>query len=148
MALAGFVDCQGEGDDAKYSLNPTQSLVFLGVNSGEGAFAGGVLDMVGTALSRMQLAKDSLSGNVSAGAAAELSGAVDEIHRFDVENKLCQEWIPAIEPLKERLAQGTKVLEVACGRGAAAMAIAAGFPKCTVLGIDTGKLHTYIYVGV
>jgi ubiquinone/menaquinone biosynthesis C-methylase UbiE len=49
---------------------------------------------------------------------------------------LVQVWLPALEGVTEKLAQGGKVADVGCGHGASAVLIAKAFPRATVVGID------------
>ena len=49
---------------------------------------------------------------------------------------LTQEWLPAIPDVHERLQQGGRVAELACGGGWASIAIARAYPQAEVHGFD------------
>ncbi|MGH7897226.1 MAG: class I SAM-dependent methyltransferase, partial [Candidatus Binatia bacterium] len=51
-------------------------------------------------------------------------------------HKLAQEWIPTMPDVQAKLAAGGSFLDVGCGSGRAAIAIAKAFPKATVRGYD------------
>lgn len=71
--------------------------------------------------------------------AAYPAGFYDNMDRFTSgwhENLLLQQWIPAIEGLSARLAQGIRVADVGCGRGRALINLAKAFPKSRFVGYD------------
>jgi SAM-dependent methyltransferase len=49
---------------------------------------------------------------------------------------LISSWIPALEGVKEKLAQGGRVADVGCGKGASTMLMAQAFPKAQFVGFD------------
>ncbi|HTJ36880.1 MAG TPA: class I SAM-dependent methyltransferase [Dactylosporangium sp.] len=51
---------------------------------------------------------------------------------------LVDEWLPALPDVVERLrtAAAPRILDLGCGAGASALAMAAGFPRAAVLGVD------------
>ena len=49
---------------------------------------------------------------------------------------LVDEWIPALDGVAARLAQGGRIADVGCGHGAATILLAQAFPQCTVAGFD------------
>jgi len=49
---------------------------------------------------------------------------------------LAQEWIPALEGVREKLEAGAVVADVGCGYGASTLILARAFPKSTFIGFD------------
>src|SRR5215467_1279890 len=49
---------------------------------------------------------------------------------------LTQTWIPALNGIRERLANGGRVADIGCGHGASAILMAQAFPKSKIVGID------------
>jgi SAM-dependent methyltransferase len=49
---------------------------------------------------------------------------------------LLSSWIPALEGVKEKLAQGGRVADVGCGKGASTLLMAQAFPKAQFVGFD------------
>lgn len=50
--------------------------------------------------------------------------------------RLVRKWLPAMPQVVEKLSEGGSSLDVGCGSGRAAIAIATAFPKATVFGFD------------
>lgn len=67
-----------------------------------------------------------------------LRGFIERINRPMYENLLAQEWFPQIPGLVERLRADppARVADVGCGTGWSTIAIARGFPKAQVTGVD------------
>ena len=69
----------------------------------------------------------------------DLREAQGAFNRGDYEQRLVQEWVPLLG-LTERLSRpGARVLELGCGVGYAAVALAHGFPDLSVVGIDSDE---------
>ena len=49
---------------------------------------------------------------------------------------LVSSWIPALEGVKEKLAQGGRAADVGCGKGASTLLMAQAFPKAQFVGFD------------
>jgi SAM-dependent methyltransferase len=49
---------------------------------------------------------------------------------------LVDQWIPALEGVRDKLEQGAKVADVGCGHGASTLIMAKAFPKTTFAGFD------------
>jgi 2-polyprenyl-3-methyl-5-hydroxy-6-metoxy-1,4-benzoquinol methylase len=52
------------------------------------------------------------------------------------EHQLLHEWVPAVPGLAARLLDGSRVADVGCGAGVAAITLALGFPRSRVHGFD------------
>ena len=66
----------------------------------------------------------------------EMSDALDALHRPWFEHLLVQQWFPAEPRIEKLLADGGSLLEVGCGSGRAAVAIARAYPQAHITGID------------
>jgi SAM-dependent methyltransferase len=63
----------------------------------------------------------------------------DGMHRTSdarLRAELLTKWIPSLDGVPQRLAEGATVADVGCGRGAALLQLAAAFPRSSFLGID------------
>lgn len=49
---------------------------------------------------------------------------------------LTRRWLPALPDVVERLQEGARVADIGCGSGAAALAMAAAYPRSEVIGFD------------
>jgi len=65
-----------------------------------------------------------------------LFSATEAFFRNGYRAHLTQSWIPALDGVQERLAEGGRVADVGCGHGASAILMAQAFPKATIVGID------------
>jgi SAM-dependent methyltransferase len=69
----------------------------------------------------------------------DLREAQGAFNRGDYQQRLVQEWVPLLG-LSDTLARpGARVLELGCGVGYAAVALAHGFPGLSVVGIDSDE---------
>src|SRR4051812_1639112 len=73
-------------------------------------------------------------------AAYEIHDVQAAFNRPAFTNQLSSEWLPAIRGLVERLqADGAEAVEVGCGEGWAAIALAQAFPRLHVLALDNDE---------
>jgi cyclopropane fatty-acyl-phospholipid synthase-like methyltransferase len=47
-----------------------------------------------------------------------------------------QEWIPALDGVREKLKRGTRVADVGCGHGASTIIMAQAYPNSRFVGFD------------
>jgi hypothetical protein len=145
QAVAGILEVadDGDGDTRRFSLPVEHAVPLLEEES---------LAYVG-AISRIP---ESISKTVDALREAFRTGggvpyAAYEIHdlqgafnRPAFTNQLTSEWLPTIPGLVERLqADGAEAVEVGCGEGWAAIALAKAFPKLHVLALETTKRRSW-----
>jgi ubiquinone/menaquinone biosynthesis C-methylase UbiE len=59
------------------------------------------------------------------------------------DNKLVQQWVPAVTGLEQRLTHGVSWADVGCGSGLAVIRLAQAFPRSVFVGYDNfeGQLH-------
>src|SRR5262245_46324500 len=66
--------------------------------------------------------------------------AQDRINRPAFTQLLAQEWVPALTDIDAKLReQGGRIADVACGTGWSTLALARGYPKATVDGLDLDR---------
>jgi 2-polyprenyl-3-methyl-5-hydroxy-6-metoxy-1,4-benzoquinol methylase len=124
-------------DEQSYFLTPEQEAAL--VDEAARTFVGGAF---GFALPSLLLAPRIIEafkqgGGISFGELpAEIPAAIDRMHRPWFDHLLTQQWLPGVPGLLERLSRGIAVLDVGCGLGRSTIAMATGFPKSTILGID------------
>jgi 2-polyprenyl-3-methyl-5-hydroxy-6-metoxy-1,4-benzoquinol methylase len=59
------------------------------------------------------------------------------INRPAFTSALVEEWLPALGPIAERLADGGRLADLGCGHGWSTLAVARAYPKAEVWGIDS-----------
>jgi len=69
----------------------------------------------------------------------EMAEALAALSKPAYERWLPQVWLPGVEGLRERLADGGKVLELGCGTGIGLAVLARAFPRCTLTGVDSDE---------
>ena len=62
--------------------------------------------------------------------------AVARLFRPGYVNALVQEWLPALDGVVERLAEGARVADVGCGQGISTLLMARAFPASDFIGYD------------
>ena len=65
-----------------------------------------------------------------------LFGATEAFFRNGYRAHLTQTWIPSLNGVQERLANGGRVADLGCGHGASVILMAQAFPKSEFVGID------------
>lgn len=62
--------------------------------------------------------------------------AIDRMNRGNYEHRLVPYWLAQLPEIQARLAAGGRALDVGCGTGHVALALASGFPRAEVVGLD------------
>ncbi|MGH7863540.1 MAG: methyltransferase domain-containing protein [Candidatus Binataceae bacterium] len=135
MTAAGYLTY--EPSSAKYRMPPEHAMVLA--NEDSPFFLGGFVQMVMPNLSIVPKLKDAFErgGGVPQSAyPPELWEAMERSSAAMYKHRLVRKWLPAMPQVVERLSNGGSALDVGCGSGRAAIAIAKGFPKARVSGYD------------
>ncbi len=134
-AANGYVTHDPDGD--LFSLSPEQAVVFA--REGHPACMQGFFQSVvgqferhADALETFQSGKGRPWGDHSV---CTFCGT-DRFFRPGYEANLLENWIPALDGVKEKLEAGAKVADIACGHGSSTILMAKAFPNSTFHGFD------------
>ncbi|MFM1987148.1 MAG: putative methyltransferase YcgJ [Pseudomonadota bacterium] len=135
MAGAGYVEHDAATD--RFTL-PDEHAVFLADPSAETYLGGLTRAVPGMAGIAPKLAEAFRSGRGLAFAefGADLPVGLERMNRTVYEARLASTWLPTMTGVVERLQAGGCALDVGCGTGVAAIAIAKAFPAARVTGLD------------
>ena len=142
MHAAGYVELDRES--GRYSLPPEHAQVLAA--EGGPAFLGGAFQLSFGYLhtiDRLTEAFRSGGGVPQSAYPAETWEGMGRFSRSFYDNQLVQNWVPAVEGLERRLADGVSWADVGCGSGLAVIRLAEAFPASTFVGYDNfeGQLH-------
>jgi SAM-dependent methyltransferase len=135
MTTARYVEYRPE--TRQYFLPPEHAAVLA--DEASPFFVGGFLEMiVPSVMQAPKLVKAFRNGKGVPQSAypAEMFEAIERGTAPWYRHKLMQEWIPAMPDVQAKLAAGGAFLDIGCGSGRAAIAIAKAFPKARVFGYD------------
>jgi 2-polyprenyl-3-methyl-5-hydroxy-6-metoxy-1,4-benzoquinol methylase len=141
QAVAGIIDValDGDADTRRYVLPEEHAMALLDEESL--AFVGAVAGLPAT-IARIgdPLREAFRHGGGVPFAAYEIHDLQAAFNRPAFSNLLATEWLPTIPGLVERLHRdGAEAVEVGCGEGWAAIALAQAFPSLRLLAIDTDE---------
>ena len=135
MTVAGYVVY--DAADGRYALPAEHAAVLA--DEASPFFVGGFLEMiVPSVMQAPKLVKAFRNGKGVPQSAypPEMFEAIERGTAPWYRHKLTQKWIPAMPDVKAKLEAGGSALDVGCGSGRAAIAIAKAFPKARVFGYD------------
>ncbi|MFN2557042.1 MAG: class I SAM-dependent methyltransferase [Nitriliruptorales bacterium] len=144
QAVAGILDVAESEDPSRrrFRLSDAHAEVLLDRDSL--SYMPVALGVVGVARALPLVLEAFLTGG---GVPYEAYGAdvrefISRINRPLFLNLLAQEWFPAVPGLVERLQADppARVLDVGCGTGWSSIAVARGYPRATVVGIDLDEV--------
>ncbi len=140
-AVAGIVEAADGADPAtrRFALPPGHAEALLASDSLSlvAPLAQGVV-ILAQALPEVLDAFRSGGGVPFAAYCPDIRSCISRINRPMFRNLLAQEWFPGVPGLVERLEADppAMVADVGCGTGWSSIAIASGFPRATVVGLD------------
>lgn len=140
QAVAGILEVDDAGapaDERRYAL-PAGHAEVLADPESLAASAPMAQFVVGGAKSMDDLmAAYRSGGGVPWDAYPDVVTAQDRINRPAFAHLLVQDWLPALGDVHERLlAEGGRIADVGCGTGWSSIALARGYPKATIDGLD------------
>jgi 2-polyprenyl-3-methyl-5-hydroxy-6-metoxy-1,4-benzoquinol methylase len=135
MVCAGYLDYDAAG--ATYALPDEHA--FLLASEGTDHYMGGMFGMAPPLLAQAPRLVEAfrVGGGVPFGDfAPECREAIDVMNRGNYEKRLVDYWLVQLPAVAAKLAEGGRVLDVGCGHGHAALAMAKGFPASEIVGVD------------
>jgi 2-polyprenyl-3-methyl-5-hydroxy-6-metoxy-1,4-benzoquinol methylase len=141
QAVAGIleVDGDGDGDTRRYSLPVEHAVPLLEEESL--AYVGAISGIPESMSKTMDALRDAFrTGGGVPYAAYEIHDLQGAFNRPAFANQLASEWLPTIPGLVDRLqTTGAEAVEVGCGEGWAAIALATAFPNLRILALDNDE---------
>lgn len=135
QAAGGYVNYDAKL--GKYSMSPEQVAAFA--DSSSPAFMPGAFDVAAATVH----AEPRIRENFKTGAGLPwgeqhtcLFAGTESFFKANYVGNLIQSWIPALDGVQARLADGTTVADVGCGHGASTILMAEAFPKSKFVGFD------------
>jgi 2-polyprenyl-3-methyl-5-hydroxy-6-metoxy-1,4-benzoquinol methylase len=135
QAAAEYIDYNDE--DGTFSLSPEQAMAFAEEDSP--AFFGGAFEI----MQSIWLDEPKIAEAFRTGAGVGwhdhsqcLFRGTERFFRPGYNAHLIEEWIPAIDGLKDKLDHGATVADVGCGHGASTILMAKAFPTAKLTGFD------------
>ncbi|WP_303831023.1 class I SAM-dependent methyltransferase [Asticcacaulis taihuensis] len=135
QAAAEYIDYNDE--DGTFSLSPEQAMAFADEDSP--AFFGGAFEI----MQSIWLDEPKIAEAFRTGAGVGwhdhsqcLFRGTERFFRPGYNAHLIEEWIPAIDGLKDKLEHGARVADVGCGHGASTILMAKAFPTAKLTGFD------------
>jgi SAM-dependent methyltransferase len=135
QAAGGYVDY--DAATGRYTLPPEHAAALLHVDAPY--YVAGGFEVISAATR----AAPRLEENFRTGAGMfwgehdpGLFSGTERFFRPGYATHLVQEWIPALEGMREKLERGARVADVGCGHGASTILMAAAFPNSRFVGYD------------
>jgi len=135
QAAAGYIDYDPATN--RYALSPEQELVFA--VEGSPVFVPGAFELLMAVFNDADKIVDSFKTGRGVGwheHDPRLFSGTERFFRPAYAAHLVNEWIPALEGMREKLERGATVADVGCGRGASTILMAKAFPKSQFVGFD------------
>lgn len=125
-----------DADSGRFALDPAYAAVLAA--EGSPVFLGGSLQLVGAIFASLDRLGDAFRTGEGIGWGehhADLHRGVARFFRVACEPYLAG-WLSALDGTSALLEDGGRILDVGCGEGSAALALARQFPQTTVVGVD------------
>ena len=135
MVAAEYIDYHQE--DERFSM--TEEQVFVLANDDSPMSVGGALQF--TTPSMYNVPKIVTAFKEGGGVCYneigdEIPLGIERFFRPGYVHFLAKDWIGALDGMSARLEHGARVADIGCGRGQSTLALARGFPKSHVVGVD------------
>ena len=140
QAAAGYIEYHASEHDAsagRYSMTPEQQLAF--VVEGSPACVLGAFEVVGSIhRDEVKITEAFRSGQGVAWHEHDVAlfSGTERFFRPAYAAHLVNEWLPALDGVREKLERGARVADVGCGHGASTILMAKAFPKSQFVGFD------------
>jgi len=131
-----------EYDGATQTYRLPEEHAFFLASEGTDHFMGGLFTMVPVLL---RVAPEVATAFVNGGGVPFANFGADAVLGLDLmnrgmyEQRLASYWLKALPDVRARLEVGGRALDVGCGAGRIAVALAKAFPKATVVGLDPDR---------
>jgi hypothetical protein len=129
-----------DGATQCYSIEPEKAMVFA--NEDSPVFLGGMYESLAAMFYAVpKIEKAFLSGKgLGWGEHHEcLFTGTERFFRTSYNHHLVQDWLPALDGVREKLTKGAAVADVGCGHGASTIIMARAFPNSRFVGFDYHK---------
>ena len=142
QAVAGYLTCDDPthpAEQRRYQLPPGHAEVLLDADSPyHAAPLAGILTGVARVLPQLLEAYRSGGGVPYAAYGQQLRRGIAALNRPMFLHELASSWLPAVPEIDRRLRSTppARVLDLGCGLGASAIALARAYPRVQVLGVD------------
>jgi SAM-dependent methyltransferase len=135
QAAAGYVEYDSES--RLFSLSPEQAFALAQEDSP--AYIPGAFQIVSACIKDEHKVTEAFRSGAGVGWHEHHSALFEGTERFFRPNyarHLVQDWIPALDGVKEKLNRGARVADVGCGHGASTILMAEAFPRSEFAGFD------------
>jgi precorrin-6B methylase 2 len=135
QAANGFIDY--DATTGLFSLSPHQALVFAVKDSP--VYLAGAFDLAAAMIEaepKVEAAFRSGGGVTWGDTGGCMFCAVGAFFRPGYVNNLVQAWLPALDGVTDKLAQGAKIADVGCGVGFSTLLMAKTYPNSQFVGFD------------
>lgn len=135
MVAAGYLDYDPAGPHYTLSEEHAYLLSSVGTDHYMGGMFGMAPPLLAQATRVLQAMREG-GGVPFSDFAPECRHAIDIMNRGNYDARLVDYWLAQLPALCARLREGGRVLDVGCGHGHAAIALARGFPASEIVGVD------------
>jgi SAM-dependent methyltransferase len=135
QAASGYVEYDAAAE--RFSMSPEQQLALA--MEGSPACMLGAFEIVGSVHRDEARITDAFRSGKGVGwheHDVSLFRGTERFFRPGYAAHLVDEWLPALEGVREKLERGVRVADVGCGHGASAILMAQAFPKSQFFGFD------------
>jgi 2-polyprenyl-3-methyl-5-hydroxy-6-metoxy-1,4-benzoquinol methylase len=135
QACSGYLDLDANTD--AFSLSPEAAMVFAAKDSP--VYLAGAFDLVASMIEAEPKVEEAFRTGTGVGwgdSGGCLFCAVGAFFRPGYVNSIVQSWIPALDGVEAKLANGGRVADIGCGVGFSTLLMAKAFPHAEFVGYD------------